>query len=475
VLAAFRRAAEAKPLGVLKCLVAGLLVLALASCAEVQSFDDMLDGHVDTDARPKIVGARGPLSAAQTKAILAHLRAGSGDADILQRHLLIEQAVAENPLVAGNTTHLLHDGETTFWAIFNAIRSAKDHINLEYFTFEDIESDGAHLGDLLVAKRAQGVAVNVIYDSYGSGETPPAFFDRLKKAGVKIVEFNPLNPLDAKAGYSINDRDHRKILIVDGTTAIVGGVNLSKSYQSRSPGRASEPAGSLPQHWRDTDLEIEGSAVAQLQKLFIAHWHEQKGPPLDEANFFPVQKPVGNELIRIIGSTPANETPRYYVTLLSAIRSAEKSIWLSAAYFVPTHDEMEDLEDAARRGVDVRLLLPSQSDSELALNVGRSHYEDLMEAGVKIYEVQNEVLHSKTAVIDGVWMVIGSSNFDQRSVLFNDEVDAVVLGKSSAGELEEMFRVDQAAARPIDPRAWDDRPLSDKVEELYSRIWQALL
>ncbi len=460
---------------VLKCLAAGLLTLLLASCAEVRSFDGMLDQHVDPHARPEIVGARGPLSVKQTKAVLARLHNGSGDADILQRHLLIEQAVAESPLVAGNTTHLLHDGETTFWAIFKAIRGARDHVNLEYFTFEDIESDGAHLGDLLVEKRAQGVAVNVIYDSYGSGETPPAFFDRLKKAGVKIVEFNPLNPLDSKVAYSINDRDHRKILIVDGTTAIVGGVNLSKSYQSRSPGRASEPAESLPQHWRDTDLEIQGPAVAQLQNLFMQHWQEQKGPPLDDAHFFPAQKASGTELVRIIGSTPANEIPRYYVTLLSAIRSAEKSIWLSAAYFVPTHDEKESLEEAARSGVDVRLLLPSQSDSELALNVGRSHYEDLMEAGVKIYEVQNQVLHSKTAVIDGVWLVIGSSNFDQRSVLFNDEVDAVVLGASSAGELEEMFRVDQAAAKPVDPKVWDARPLSDKIEELYSRVWQALL
>ncbi len=458
--------------------ILGAACCGLAACASVPSFDGLIDQPVGAKEKPQIVGARGPLSASQSRALLAKLRAGNKDADILQRHLMIEQAIAESPLVAGNDVQVLRDGEVTFHAIFAAIRSAKDHVNLEYYTFEDIESDGEHLGDLLIEKRKEGVAVNVIYDSYGSGQTPPAFFDRLGKAGVKIVEFNPLNPLKAKVGYSINDRDHRKILVVDGRLAIIGGVNLSKSYQSRAPGRASDDIDTstgLPQHWRDTDIEIEGPAVAGLQKLFLEHWQEQKGPPLDEANFFPPQKPGGTELMRIIGSTPDHEIPRYYVTLLSAIRTAEKSIWLSAAYFVPTHDEKEDLMDAARRGVDVRLLLPAQSDSESALNVGHSHYEDLLEAGVKIYEMKGQILHSKTAVIDDVWMVVGSSNFDQRSVLFNDEVDAVVLGKVAAGSLEEMFRQDEAAAQPIDLKTWDERPFSEKIEEFYSRIWQTLL
>ena len=136
--------------------------------------------------------------------------------------------------------------------------------------------------------------------------------------------------------------------------------------------------------------------------------------------------------MRIVGSTPDKEIPRYYVTLLSAIRNAEKNVWLSAAYFVPTDQEEEDLIGAARRGVDVRLLLPSDSDSKMALAIGRSHYGYLLEAGVKIYEIQNEVLHSKTASIDGVWTAVGSSNFDPRSVVFNDEVDALVLGSATA-------------------------------------------
>jgi cardiolipin synthase len=219
-------------------------------------------------------------------------------------------------------------------------------------------------------------------------------------------------------------------------------------------------------------MEIDGPVVAQLQTLFLDHWNGQKGPPLDTKNFFPTVPPKGNEVVRVIGSTPERGIPRYYVTLLSAIRNAEKSIRVTAAYFVPTDQEEEDLIAAARRGVDVRLLLPDESDSERALAVGRSHYSDLLEAGVKIYETQNLVLHSKTAVIDGVWSVVGSSNFDRRSVLFNDEVDAVVLGAATAQELQAMFDNDTKGAKQIDLASWRRRSILQRVNELYSTIWQ---
>ena len=212
-----------------------------------------------------------------------------------------------------------------------------------------------------------------------------------------------------------------------------------------------------------------------LFRSFLNHWAKQKGPPLTIANDFPTIPPKGTEVVRILGSTPAHAIPRYYVTLLSAIRNAEKSISASAAYFVPTHQEMEDLIDAARRGVDVRLLLPDQSDSERAIAVAHSRYSDLLEAGVKIYETHDLVLHSKTVVVDGVWSVIGSSNFDQRSVLFNDEVDAVVLGSATAQAMEKMFDSDVAGARQIDATQWEQRSLGQKIREMMSRVWQEML
>jgi cardiolipin synthase len=439
----------------------------LAGCAAVPRVNDTPASQPVT----QIVGARGPLTPEQSKALLDKIT-DPGDAGLLKRHLAIEEAVAETPLVAGNHTQLLVDGAQTFAAMFAAIKSARTSLNLEYYIFEDVESGGEHLGDLLVAKQKEGVAVNVIYDSYGSSATPPDFFKRLKDAGINIVDFNPANPLNP---VSLNNRDHRKMLVADGARAIVGGINLSTTYQSSGSAGSGAVPNKPEQHWRDTDLEIDGPAVAQLQILFLEHWSQQKGVGLDSGKYFPKVPETGTDLVRIVGSTPDKETPRFYVTLLSGIRNAEKNVWLSAAYFVPTDQEEEDLIGAAKRGVDVRLLLPSDSDSKMALAIGRSHYGNLLEAGVKIYEIQGEVLHSKTVSMDGVWTAVGSSNFDPRSVVFNDENDALVLGSAPADEFEAMFDADATKAKQIDAATWRRRPLSERLLELFelsSFLWQ---
>jgi cardiolipin synthase len=453
-------------------LLLGIGLGVLAACGSVPNVEPVIDQSANADAKPQLAGARGPLSAEQSKAVLDKLRAQAPDSDILQRHLAIEEAVAESPLAVGNRTRILRDGAATFSAMFAAIRGARDHVNLEYYIVEDVESDGEHLGDLLLAKRAKGVQVNVIYDSYGSNATPAAFLDRLKAGGINVVDFNPINPLQANAPSSPNDRDHRKILVVDGTIAIVGGVNLSATYEVRPLAKSGAIEGKPSEFWRDTDLQIEGPAVGQLQRLFLEHWSAQKGPPLDQAKFFPTVPAKGGEVVRILGSTPKDAVPRYYVTMLSAIRNAEQRIFLSTAYFVPTEKEVADLIAAARRGVDVRLLLPGESDSDLALTVGRSSYRELLEAGVKIYETRNEILHSKSAVVDGVWTVIGSSNFDRRSVIFNDEVDSVVLGRETGQQMEAMFEDDFKQATPIELAAWKDRPLPTRLKEILYSAWQ---
>lgn len=449
--------------------------LGLAGCAQVPPVNEMLDeSH---GARPVVVGPQGPLTAAQAKAVLARLQQQAPDADILARHLAIEQAIAAAPLIAGNRTTLLQDGPNTFRAMFAAMHGARHEIDLEYYIFENVESDGEHLADLLLKKRQEGVAVNIIYDSYGSIDTPSAFFDQLRAAGVKLLEFHPVNPLKADNGYSLNDRDHRKILVADGRTAIVGGVNLYTAYQPHPHARlVASDGNNHPETWHDTDLEIDGPAAEKLRQIFIDHWVAQRGPPLDDDAPLPPQKPAGNELVRIIGSDHDDTIPRYDATLLSAIRSAEKRVWITTAYFVPTKDEMHDLEDAARRGVDVRLLLPGRSDSSLALAVGHADYGGLLKAGVKIFELQDGMLHSKSAVIDGVWSTVGSSNFDHRSILFNDEVDAVVLGRATAAQLEAMFEQEEATrAKPITLAQWEDRSLGERLREFYSQLVENLL
>jgi cardiolipin synthase len=454
-------------------IILGVTLLAgLTACASPPDFDEVNGRAAAGPASPRLSGVRGPLTQKQSGVILDRLRRENPSSDILQRHLAFEEAIASSPLTVGNKITLLRDGEATIRSAFHAIAGAKDHIQLDYYIFEDIEEDEVHLADLLVERQRAGVQVNLIYDGHGSRTTPSDLFERLRQAGARTLEFHPLNPLTAaEKGYSINDRDHRKILIADGTTAIVGGVNLSKVYVSSGLRREVDEADKPQEQWRDTALQIEGPAVAELQRLFLRHWNEESGEPLPERNYFPPAKTVGNQVVRVIGSTPQDELPQFYVTLLSAIRTAENRIWLTAAYFVPTHQELEALEQAAQRGVDVRLLLAGQTDSPVVQDAGRSHYDDLLKAGVRIYELRDVILHSKSAVIDGVWSVVGSSNFDGRSVLFNDEVDAVVLGRETAAQLEAAFEQDVNASDQVDLQTWRERPLGRKLREFLSRLW----
>jgi cardiolipin synthase len=447
-----------------------LAAVLLASCANVPVFDERLASpRAQSDI--EIMGARGPLSKKQSKAVLSRLAAQAPDAGALERHLAVEQAVAESPLFASNRVSILRDGAQTFPAMFAAIHAAKHYLYLEYYIFEDVSCNGEQLGDVLVAKALEGVQIRLIYDGIGSISTASEFFARLQAAGIQIVQFNPPNPLHAGGHFALNERDHRKMLIADGNVVIVGGVNLSSTYQS-SPGSAQ--LGSGEDVWHDTDLQISGPVVIELEQLFQEHWREQGGASLSPADDAPPASD-GSEVVRIIGSTPKQLKSRYYVTVLSAIRNAERNIWITAAYFVPTHREKEDLIHAARRGVDVRLLLPAHSDSTPALHVQHSHYESLLRSGVKIYERNDGILHSKTMVVDGVWSVTGSSNFDYRSVLFNDEVDAVVLGKDTGEQLSTLFQSDLQNATPIDLATWRKRSSLTKMREQFWRLWEKLL
>jgi cardiolipin synthase len=444
----------------------------VVGCATVPDVDPLIRDAKAADNKPRVVTAKGPLSVKQTQALFKRLGLTAENSDLLKRHLAVEQEIAESPLVAGNSTRLLKDGPQTFSAIFEAIRNAKDHINMEYYILEDVEHEGQKLVDLLIAKRGEGVAINVMFDSFGSFTLQGDMFDRLRKAGVKVLEFNPVNPMEAKVAKSPNDRDHRKIFVADGQVAIVGGVNLSVTYQS-SPGKP-DPDAKI-EHWRDTDLELRGPIVAELQKLFFDQWHKHQGEQFDEANYFPKLAPTGNEVVRVIASTPDNGNTRYYTTLLSAIRSAEKSIWITNSYFVPTDDLKNDIMDAAKRGVDVRLLVPNKTDVKPALAIQRSHYKDLLKAGVKVYENPNVVLHAKSLVIDGVWSVIGSSNLDFRSVLYNDEVDVVVLGPATGSEMQKMFEEDAQDSHQITLKEWKDRPWLQRFNEIFFRLFQNVL
>ena len=405
-------------------------------------------------------GARGPVSARKSAAILDELKRESGDIDILQKHLALEQAInADSPLVLGNKLVLLQDGPATYQAMFAAMRRAKDHINLETYIFEDGDI-GKQIADLLLERQAAGVQVNLIYDSVGSLNTPREFFERLSAGGVQVLEFNPINPLAGnKKGWQLNNRDHRKLLLVDGRIAFIGGINISESYSSGPFSKSARKKGANSVGWRDTHLQIEGPVVAEFQKLFMDTWIKQKGQPLAEKNYFPTLDKQGDEIVRAIGSASADPHSLIYLTLLSAIDHAEQQVHLTNAYFVPDPQLLKALTGAARRGVEVKLVLPSQTDSWAVFHAGRSHYSTLLRAGVKIYERRGAVMHSKTASIDGVWSTIGSTNLDWRSFLHNDELNAAILGRDFSRQMDAMFARDLAESDAIDLDRWQHRPL----------------
>jgi cardiolipin synthase len=399
------------------------------------------------------------------------------DTDALQQQYDLQNALSASPMVFGNQVTLLPTGTESFRAIFKEIALARDSINLEYFILADVVSDGVKLSDLLQDKLRAGVKVNMIYDSFGSRDTPEAFFDGLRQAGAKVVQFNPVNPLSVwpfslRIGWSPNDRDHRKIAVVDGRIAFAGGVNLDKAYEN--PESAAIPPDGDTRHayWRDEAIRIEGPVVAELQKLFFATWQEQKAPAADPADYFPPLPRQGVQTVRIIGSSPNNTKPLYYASLLTAMRSARRRVWLCSGYFVPTHQEREDLAKIARTGIDLRIIAPAFSDVQSAVFAARAAYGDLLEAGARIYEIRDAVVHAKLAVVDDTWTMIGSSNLDRRSVVFNNEVDAVILGHDTAGQVEALMRQYMAVASEVDLARWEARSLDERTKELGARVWQ---
>ena len=448
-------------------LIAALSFATLAGCASLPTI--VPDMGMRSSHPVQLEGARGPLTAQQSKAILSRLESRGEHTSIFERHLALEEGIAGSPLLVGNKVVLLQDGPSTYQAMFDAIRGARDNINLETYIIED-DDVGRKFREALLEKQAQGVQVTLVYDSVGSSSTPTDFFKQLTDAGVRVLEFNPLNPLAAKKGWQVTQRDHRKLLIVDGRTAFMGGVNISSVYSAGSFRTDSKRRPDGVQ-WRDTHLRVEGPVVAEFQKLFLATWDKQKGEALGPRNSFPPPADKGKEVMRAIGSTPDDPYSLIYATLISAIASAETSVHLTNAYFVPDPQLLATLTTAAKRGVDVTLILPGKTDSWLVFNAGRSFYAELLRDGVKIYERRNALLHSKTALIDGVWSTIGSSNLDWRSFLYNDEVNAVVLGPEFGTQMQAMFDADIAASDLITPEAWSRRPIGDRVKEMVSRMW----
>ena len=502
-------------------IAAPAFLLALtAGCASVPD----LDRYMLHTQRVRIEGAKGTLSAAQTKQILADLDKRSPQSGILERHVAIEEALSGHPLTAGNRATLLQDGRQTYPQMLAAIRGAHSSVNMEMYIFED-DAVGQAFAAALVERAKAGIPVHLLYDSAGCHNTPKEFFKAMSDQGVHVAEYNPLTAEQfLKKGFELQRRDHRKVLVVDGRVAFLGGINVSGVYgsvataskskrtsdsaapgsgvtaaspasnkdakpksDSAAPGSSSGSGSSKPVNhfgddvpfedrpWHDLQVKLEGPVVADVQRAFIHQWSKSSKEALDEARLLPQLTAQGHEVVRLLESAAGEEPNRLYVALVSAIDNAETEVIVMNAYFVPHPDLMAALERAAKRGVDVKLILPAKSDNPLVYYAGRSYYEDLLEAGVKIFEREARFVHAKSAMVDSVWCTIGSTNLDWRSLVYNDELNAVVLSPDFAKQMRGVFDQDFAISHQLTSESWSKRPLTDRIKEQGARLWAMLL
>ena len=413
----------------------------------------------------QVSGQRGRLTRPEREQLLARL-GREGSASLLHRQLAAMPAADAPQLYAGNSARLLIDGPATFAAMFAAIEQARSSVLIQSYIVED-SPIARQLADLLAKKRAQGVAVLLLYDALGSIKTTQAFFDGLQAAGVPTCAINPVNPLQRPGYWNITERDHRKIVSVDRQVGFVGGINISAAYSSGSAGRSGRARVDPDLGWRDTQVRLQGPAVAALDDLVRQRWQGQgcqgalPALPAAQAN----AAAAGNQVVRVIAVSPGEPVNRIYTLLLTAIDAAQRSVYLTMAYFAPGAEMVDALCDAAERGVDVQLVLPAHSDFGPVLQAGRSHYSRLLRAGAKLHELQDATLHAKTAVIDGVLSSVGSSNMDWRSFAGNSEVNAVVFGEDFGDTMSRMFRTDVGHARPITLAAWQARPVWQRGQE----------
>ncbi len=420
-----------------------------------------------------------------------------------------ETALTRRPAIAGNQVDLLVDGPAAHAAQLAAIRQARHHIHLDVYIITD-EKIGQQYAEALIERAQQGVIVRLMFDSIGGSGAGNKYKDELKAAGVQLLEFNKTQDLRI---WRLNRRSHRKVLVVDGKVAFTGGINIMDEYEQSSPNgeaRASgEPSGSgggsrsggrfssggagmRPSQlspgagWRDTHIQVEGPAVASFQRAFLDAWEAGKGEIDLSGEYFPPLKSEGNDIVRVLTSEGTDLLSVFlavpesaakallnkrekrnviYGTYFNAIKLAEKRVWITQSYFAPNEDFTKLLCDTAKRGVDVRLLLPAKSDIGYLPLITRHYYDRLLKAGIRIYEYEPVTLHAKTAVVDGVWSTVGSANLDYRSFIHNDEANAMVIGKRFATTMETLFKQDMEQSSLITLKEWRARPWIERLKE----------
>lgn len=430
-----------------------------------------------------VFGAGGPLPPEQQRAALAAARS-QGAGGLFDTHLRALQRSGDDLLLyRGNSARLLVDGPQAFEAMGRAVTAARRSILVQSYI---VDGDGVagQLFERLAERARAGVRVALIHDGFGSMSTDPALFERLAAAGVSVCAFNPLRPeqrQDNAPRLPITQRDHRKLMVVDGHTAFTGGINLSAVYGAssggprRGPGARPAQAGMASPGWRDTHVELRGPVADALARNFAQTWHGQACDAALALDALPAPAEVGDRVVTLLDNDPREPHNAIYQALLAAIGQSRQQVQITMAYFAPGRTLADALADAARRGVRVDVLLPGLTDVGLVQQAGRSYYTQLLEAGVRIYELENAVLHAKTAQIDGVWSTVGSSNLDWRSLAGNHELNVVVLGQDFGAQMQAMFEDDLRDARRITLEQWRQRPLGDRLQQGVGRLLQGFL
>ncbi|RJS16123.1 cardiolipin synthase B [Corallococcus sp. H22C18031201] len=376
---------------------------------------------------------------------------------LLARHYLPRG----HAILGGNACQLLRDGVEAYPAMLAAIRRARRYVRLETYMFM-ADAVGELFGQALIEAAERGVHVKVLYDAVGSWTSRRGFFESLRQRGVDIRPFKPFSL--SRGLRHLLTRDHRKILVVDGEVAFTGGVNIAEHWA---------PEGECAP-WRDDVLRIEGPAVHELERCFLATWRMMFQDRFQRwaggRRRRRAAPRAGNVSMAVLSSR--RSIHRAY---LHAIHRARRSVLIAAAYFVPDRRMVSALRDAARRGVEVRLLLNARSDHPLLEHATRAFYESLLSAGIHIFEWTRGVLHAKTAVVDGAWGTIGSFNLERLSLAFNHEVNAVFADARLGQELEGAFRTDCEACREVRLSEFRRRPLWRKLLERVLQFIHGLL
>ena len=346
-------------------------------------------------------------------------------ADLPPSLLQLAEKLDEAGPQPGNEVALLRQGLVAFDALEAAFDGARHHIHLFYYIWEP-DRTGVRLRAALTRAARRGVEVRLLLDDVGSRSARRGFFQELVAAGGRVERFLPVNPLSRQ--LALNNRNHRKIVVVDGETGFTGGMNVGDVYAG------------LGEPWRDLHARIRGPIIYSLQEVFCQDWYHATGDDLVSAAYFPQIPDVGNVWAQFLASGPADDRWRAIHTLLfAAINLARVRVWIETPYFVPDPPILMALQTAALRGVDVRLLLPGRSDHPLVLHAGRSFLDELLDAGVRVFELQDVMPHAKTVTVDGVFSTLGSANMDQRSFRLNFEANIFFYGAEVASELELGF------------------------------------